>query len=143
MDTTSSASAALRIETQRSRRKRLSPHCNPPESFPAAKISQIRKSKAVIRSRPRHLRLLLFHSCNSCDSWLPFGRGLRPLQALCVLFFVVAAKHVVLVVGNGRKIGGQPLLNSPSALATPKSMTLTTGFVSWTVTRTLEGFRSR
>jgi hypothetical protein len=31
----------------------------------------------------------------------------------------------------------------PSALATPKSITLTTGVVSWTVTRTLLGLRSR
>ena len=31
----------------------------------------------------------------------------------------------------------------PIALATPKSITLTTGVVSCTVTRTLDGFRSR
>src|SRR5579872_2953185 len=56
----------------------------PKSDIPLSPFEKIVNGQKCLSARvcPRHPRFLLFHSCNSCDSWLPFGCGLRPLQVL-------------------------------------------------------------
>src|SRR5579872_3450226 len=54
----------------------------PKSDIPLSPFEKIVNGQKCLSARvcPRHPRFLLFHSCNSCDSWLPFGCGLWPLQ---------------------------------------------------------------